>query len=64
MGYIQDIGRDVDDFILKIVKSERPEALDKHAGGLIQFVKDKILESYKNGIKVGESKRRKSVKPR
>ena len=60
MGYIQDVERE-----LRILFREAPEdANDKvvavvSVDELITFVKQKVLESYRNGIAEGKNPRKK-----
>jgi hypothetical protein len=44
MSYMQEVEEGVKVFIEK-----------GDAGGLIEFVKEKVLESYKNGLKAGRA---------
>ncbi len=41
MGYINDIGRELEDLLENMPEEDRP--------AVIKFCKDKILESYRNG---------------
>lgn len=50
MGYIQDIEREVRELL---------DAGDTDA--VVRFVKEKVLESYKNGIKEGKKPKQKKA---
>ena len=57
MGYIQDIGKEFENRLGTLEAECQDggiEECDKQRMALIKFFKDKILESYKNGLKAGK----------
>ena len=57
MGYIHDIGEALErlfDDLEEVWKEGTVEECDKKRYEISKFLKDKILESYKNGLKAGK----------
>ncbi len=57
MGYIHDIGKETEERLAaleEVWKEGTVEDCDKQRYEFVKFVKEKILESYKNALKAGK----------
>ena len=64
MGYIHDIGKETEERLAaleEVWKEGTVEDCDKQRYELVKFVKDKVLESYKNALKAGKEEQETSA---
>ncbi len=64
MGYIHDIGKETEERLAaleEVWKEGTVEDCDKQRYELVKFVKEKILESYKNALKAGKEEQEASA---
>ena len=57
MGYIHDLGESIEKRLValeEVWKEGTVDECDKQRYEIVKFIKEKILESYKNGLKTGK----------